>query len=149
MPNNRIFYLFIYLFFISKSFKGPASGRKTSGFRIVQILTIFRTSEPDVMSGRALLCTVCIKKTLKPNYLHTCPIYKLKLWKSHKYRLVQEIHRVFYGRPLRRVCILRLETCDFFQPKSGQSHQYFYWYSILKQTASLPNHTCHRKVDFN
>ena len=29
------------------------------------------------------------------------------------------------------------------------SHQYFYWQFRLKQTASRPNHTSHKKVDFN
>ena len=38
-----------------KVLKVRCSERKTSGFRTVRILTIFRTSGPDVMSGRALL----------------------------------------------------------------------------------------------
>ena len=29
-----------------------------------------------------------------------------------------------------------------------QSYQYFYWQSVLKQTASRPNHTSYRKFDF-
>ena len=40
---------------ISKSFKSPESGKRTFSFRPVRIWTIFWTSEPDVMSGRALV----------------------------------------------------------------------------------------------
>ena len=40
-------------------------------------------------------------------------------------------------------------TCIYLECTLYISHQCFYWQSILKQTASRPNHTSHRKVYFN